>query len=73
MQFGRAFQRILRVLHQADPRWGPVYLIKIDVADGFYQVWLSFSAALKLGLVLPTDSRDEDQLVAIPLSLPMGW
>eukprot|EP00978_Attheya_sp_CCMP212_P040642 scaffold224158_cov51-Attheya_sp.AAC.1 len=37
MQFGRSLQRILHTLHLADPRWVPVYLIKVDVADGFYQ------------------------------------
>jgi hypothetical protein len=73
MQFGRSLQRILRTLHLADPRWGPVYLIKVDVADGFYQVWLSFAAALKLGLVLPRHDGDTDHLIAIPLALPMGW
>ena len=40
MQFGRALQRVIaRVVH-ADPRYGPVYLSKIDIADGFYRVWL---------------------------------
>jgi hypothetical protein len=31
MQFGRALERILQRLVQADPRYGPTYLIKVDI------------------------------------------
>jgi hypothetical protein len=36
IQFGRALQRVLTTIVHADPRYGPVYLSKIDIADGFY-------------------------------------
>ena len=36
MQFGHALDRILREILLADPTHGPVYLIKIDISDGFY-------------------------------------
>ena len=72
MQFGRAFWRILYAIYFADPRWGPVHLLKADVSDGFYQVWLALMDILKLGLILPGgDASDPD--IAFPLSLPMGW
>jgi len=72
MQFGRALERILYKIRHANPRFGPVYLGKIDLADGFYRVWLSTSAIPDLAVAFPK-YPDEEQLVALPLVLPMGW
>ena len=72
MQFGRALPRILQTVVRADPRYGPVYLSKIDIADGFYRVWLQATDILKLGVALPT-TPGQPPLVAFPLALPMGW
>ena len=36
MQFGKALNRILQRIQVANPRYGPVYMSKIDVADAFY-------------------------------------
>jgi hypothetical protein len=49
-----------------------VYLSKIDVADGFYRVDLESATAPTLAVILPHQAG-EPPLVAIPLSLPMGW
>jgi hypothetical protein len=51
---------------------GPVYLCKIDVADGFYRVDLEAATAPTLAVILP-QKEAEPPVVAIPLSLPMGW
>ncbi len=72
MQFGLALQRVISAIVHADPRYGPVYLSKIDIADGFYRMWLQTWDIPKLGVVLPT-APGEDTLVAFPLTLPMGW
>ena len=72
MQFGKALQRILQAILHADPRFGPVYLIKVDIANGFYRVWLNTADIPKLGVVFPT-LPDSEPLVAFPLVLPMGW
>lgn len=73
MQFGRALQRVLAKIVHADPRYGPVHLSKIDIADGFYRVWLQWADIPKLGVALPT-SAGRPMLVAFPLlALPMGW
>lgn len=72
MQFGRTLDRILHKIRFANPKFGPVFLCKLDVSDGFYRISLSSSGALKLAVVLPP-TEGEPQLVAIPLSLPMGW
>jgi hypothetical protein len=72
MQFGRALQRVLAKIVHADPRYGPVHLSKIDIADGFYRVGLKWADIPKLGVALPT-SPGRPPLVAFPLALPMGW
>jgi hypothetical protein len=72
MQFGRALERVLHKIKYADPRHGPVYLCKIDIADGFYRVDLEGASAPTLAVILPYKDGEEP-LVAIPLSLPMGW
>lgn len=72
MQFGRSLQRVLKRIVEADARYGPVYLAKIDIADGFYRVWVQFKDIPKLGVVLPT-TPGEPPLIAFPLTLPMGW
>ena len=72
MQFGRALNRILKRILEADPRYDPVQLAKIDIADGFYRVWVQFNDVPKLGVALPT-SPGEPPLIAFPLTLPMVW
>lgn len=72
MQFGRTLERILYRVMSADPRYGPVYLGKVDLADGFYRVGLVPHAILKLAVIFPR-YPGEEQMVALPLVLPMGW
>ena len=57
---------------QAHPRYEPVYLAKIDVADGLYRVRVHIDDVPKLGIVLPT-APGNPILIAFPLVLPMGW
>ena len=74
MQFGRALQRVLTQIVHADPRFGPPKLAKIDIADGFYRVWLQVRDIPRLGVLLPRSGHAESTpLVAFPLALPMGW
>jgi len=72
MQFGTALQRILQKVAYANPSYGPVFLAKLDLADGYYRIPLAPHAAQQLAVVLPLDQTREN-LVGIPLSLPMGW
>jgi hypothetical protein len=72
MQFGRALWRILTNLHKADPRLGPVFLSKVDIADGFYWIQVNANDVPKLGVVVPTEPG-QPQLFGSPLVLPMGW
>ena len=40
MQFGRTLWRLLYRIHRANSRFGPVYLSKVDISDGFYRLFL---------------------------------
>ena len=74
MQFGRALQRVVTNIVHADPHYGPPYLAKIDIADGFYRVWIRAADVPTLGVILPGNDDDaHTTLVAFPLALPMGW
>jgi hypothetical protein len=66
MQFGKTLSRILDAQHR------PVYMIKVDVADGFYRVHLAPHHIPALGVAFPP-APDGTPLVAFPLVLPMGW
>ena len=72
MQFGRALQRVLYRLSRANPVYGPVYMAKYDLSDGFYRIQLRPRAIPSLGVLLPV-AEGEDPLVALPMVLPMGW
>ena len=72
MQFGHALQRILQLMYDADPCHGPIYTMKVDIADGFYCVGLAPEDVPSLGVCLPP-GPDGKTLVASPLVLPMGW
>ena len=45
MQFGRALHRVMTWVVHANPT--PVYLSKINIADGFYRVWLQGGATYR--------------------------
>ena len=72
MQFGRALERVLRKIRRANRRYGPTFMIKVDIADGFYRLFVSTQTTSSLGVVFP-HYEDEEPLVAFPLVLPMGW
>ena len=72
MQFGKALSRILQRILAANPRHGPTYMLKLDLSDGFYRVRLRAEDIPTLGVAFPV-GPGEDPLVALPLTLPMGW
>ncbi|EJK58873.1 hypothetical protein THAOC_20968, partial [Thalassiosira oceanica] len=72
MRFGRALRRILFQIYRADPRWDPVYLSKIYISDGFYNVCVNANGSKHFGIVLPTPPGEEP-LILFFLGLPMGW
>lgn len=72
MQFGGALYRILSRVHHADPRYGPTYVAKYDIKDGFYRMHVRPEHTLSLAVILP-QYNGEEPMVAIPLVLTMGW
>ena len=72
MQFGKALNRILQRILAANPQYGPTYMLKLDLSDGFYRVRLRAEDIPTLGVAFPV-GPGEDPLVALPLTLPMGW
>jgi hypothetical protein len=72
MQFGGTLYRILSKIHHADPKYGPVYLAKYDVKDGFYRMMVRPEHTPSLCVILPR-YEGEVQMVAVPLVLTMGW
>ena len=72
MLFGRALRRILFQIYRADPRWGPVYLAKVDIPDGFYNICVNANGAKNFGIVLPS-APGQEPLILFFLGLPMGW
>jgi hypothetical protein len=69
MYFGKALWRVLRHLKSANHHLGPVYLFKIDIADGFYRIWVRASDVPTLGVLFPSADGDE-YLVGFPLPCP---
>ncbi len=53
MQFGRALPRIFQRLAYANPAYGPPLMAKIDLANGYYRIPLSPTAALTLAVLPP--------------------
>ena len=72
MQFGHALDRILREILLADPKLGPIQMLKLDISDGFYRIDIAPDDIPRLGVVFPVKPGSEP-LVALPLVLPMGW
>jgi hypothetical protein len=70
--FVEVFVKVVFRIRHADPRSGPTYMAKIDLAHGFYRLWLAARSIPSLGVVFPTYD-DKEPLVAFPLTLPMGW
>ena len=71
MQYGRALDRLFHEIFFTDPALGPVYMLKADVSDGFYRIWIHPEDAPKLGLIFPRGAGEEP-MVATPLTLPIG-
>ena len=60
IQFGHALQRILQQIFDADPCHGPIYMMQVEIADGFYRVGLAPADVSALGMCPPPRSRQQD-------------
>jgi hypothetical protein len=57
---------------RSNPRLEPIYLSKVDIADGFYRIWVQAADVPKLGVLLPT-IEGQESFIGLPLVLTMGW
>jgi hypothetical protein len=53
MRFGHTLRRFLTQIVRTSPKFGPVLLGKIDLADGYYRIPLKPNQAMKLDCLLP--------------------
>jgi hypothetical protein len=72
MQFRHTLHWILWHILLADPNHGPIYMLKIDIADRFYRIDLIPEDIPHLVVIFPT-LLDHETLIEFPLVLLMGW
>ena len=72
MQFSHALNCYLQEILLADPALVPLYLIKVDISDGFYCIALNINDIPKLGVLFQTE-KGQQPFVALPLLLPIDW
>ena len=73
MHFRGALQRILKQVITADLFLGPVYLIKVDLADAYMKLWVVVEDVPYVAFFTPNINTSDTQLVVFHLSLPMGY
>ena len=72
MQYFRALERLIGEVVLADPALGTVNALKADLSDSFFHIGLCPMGSPKLGIFLTSEVEEEESL-AIPLTLPMVW
>jgi len=72
LQFGHAILCILHAIMCSNPSHSPVYMIKIDLTNGFYCIHLAPANILLLGVAFPQPAH-KTALITFPMALPMGW
>ena len=72
MHFRGALQRILKQILTANRHLGPVYLIKVDLADAYMSLWVRMEDVPSIVFHFPKKNPSDTQLVGLHLSLPMG-
>jgi hypothetical protein len=73
MQFGTTLPRLLQRLSIVILGMARHCLPRFNLGDGYYRVPLAPHVALQLAVVIPNDIATAPPLIAIPLTLPMGW
>lgn len=57
-----------------NPNHGPLLIGQIgSLSDGYFRIPLLLEAALHLAVIFPSDTDKHHSLIALPLTLPMGW
>ena len=56
-----------------DPRIGPVYLGKVDLADAYMRLWVRLEDTPSMTFLIPSKTPTNKQLFVFHLYLPMGY
>ena len=73
IRFGGTLRRIIRRVLLADPRIGPVYLGKVDLANAYMRLWFRLEDNPYVGFLIPSKTPTDEQLAGFHLSLTMGY
>ena len=73
MRFGGALLHIFKQVLINNPRLGPVYISKVDLADAYMRLWVRMEDVLSIAFLIPKKIPSDTQLVGLHLSLPMGY
>ena len=70
MQFGHTLQCLLQSITYANPKFGPVHLLMINLTNGYYCIPLSATGVLQLRVILPRKPENFEPLIAFPIICP---
>ena len=73
MRFGGTLRRIIRRVLLANPRLGPVYLGKVDLANAYMRIWVRLEDTPSVGFPIPRKIPTDKNLVGFHVSLLMGY
>ena len=71
--FRGALMRILKKVLTVDPRLGPVYLSKVDLADTYMSLWVRMEDVPSVDFLIPKNTPSNTQLMRFHLFLPIGY
>ena len=73
MIFSGTLRRITRRVLVANPKLGPVYLGKVDLADAYMRLWVRLEDTPSMTFLIPSKTPTDEQLFGFHLYLPMGY
>ena len=59
MKYGRNLDCLIREVAISDPALGPVHVLKADVSDGFYWIWLTTYECSQAGAIFSIRGRGQ--------------
>ena len=73
MHFVKSLYRAIDCILAARPKLGPTFLNKVDPADAYMRIWVRLEGTPLVAFLVPKTTPEEDQLVGLHLSIPMGY
>jgi hypothetical protein len=71
-QSGKVLKCFKWSIVHANSRFEPVQMIKVDLANSFYRLWIKATNVINLGVSF-TILNGKELLIAFPIVQPMGW